>query len=226
VSQQINLFNPIFLKQEKYFSATTMAQALGLILVASVILAGYASYRLVAASREASSLSAQLAADQARLAKLSRETAAPNKDKALEDTIKLTEDEIKALRQVADVLGRGEMGNTQGYSEYFRAFARQIGGGVWLTGFHIQGAGNEIALQGRALQPDLVPAYIGRLKSEPVMQGKSFANLEINIPEAERAPKGSAAATNRPAQAMAPAGYVEFVLQSSRIIQTEQEKGR
>ena len=31
MSQQINLFNPIFMKQKKYFSVTTMLQALGLI---------------------------------------------------------------------------------------------------------------------------------------------------------------------------------------------------
>ena len=31
MSQQINLFNPIFLKQQKYFSARTMAIALGVI---------------------------------------------------------------------------------------------------------------------------------------------------------------------------------------------------
>jgi hypothetical protein len=34
VSQQINLFNPIFLKQERYFSAKTMLESLLLMLVA------------------------------------------------------------------------------------------------------------------------------------------------------------------------------------------------
>jgi len=36
VSQQINLFNPIFLRKEKYFSAKTMVESLTLILVALV----------------------------------------------------------------------------------------------------------------------------------------------------------------------------------------------
>ena len=31
MSQQINLYNPLFLKREKHFSARTMVQALGII---------------------------------------------------------------------------------------------------------------------------------------------------------------------------------------------------
>ena len=34
MSQQINLYNPLFLKREKYFSARTMLQALGVIALA------------------------------------------------------------------------------------------------------------------------------------------------------------------------------------------------
>ena len=33
MSQQINLFNPLFLEKKKYFSAVTMTQALGLIVL-------------------------------------------------------------------------------------------------------------------------------------------------------------------------------------------------
>ncbi len=53
MSQQINLFNPIFLKQKKHFSAATMAQALGLILLGCVILSAYVSYRVNVRAAEA-----------------------------------------------------------------------------------------------------------------------------------------------------------------------------
>ena len=33
MSQQINLYNPLFLEKKKYFSAVTMTQAIGLIVV-------------------------------------------------------------------------------------------------------------------------------------------------------------------------------------------------
>ena len=38
MSQQINLFNPLFLRQKRYLSATTMVQGLGIIAVVLVAL--------------------------------------------------------------------------------------------------------------------------------------------------------------------------------------------
>ncbi|MGE5623360.1 MAG: PilN domain-containing protein, partial [Bacillota bacterium] len=182
MSQQINLFNPIFLKQKKYFSAATMAQALGLILLGCFLFAGYASYQVSMLSKEADSTSAQLVAQQAQLNKANAAFVSRQKNQALENEVATAEAEVKSLQQVFEVLQKGEFGNTKGYAEYMRAFSRQIINGVWLTGFSIYGAGNEIGLQGRALQASSVPAYLNRLKREPILQGKSFATLDMQVP--------------------------------------------
>jgi hypothetical protein len=219
VSQQINLFNPIFLKQEKLFSAVTMAQALGLILLGSAVLIAYSYYKSSSLSIEAAANTTQLALAQTQLARINAEFGPRQKSKLIEDDIQKTEIEVKSLQQVFDILQKGEFGNTKGYAEYLRAFSRQILGGVWLTGFSIYGAGNEIGLQGRALQPELVPAYIGRLKREPVMQGKSFATLEMQLPLVDQVGKGDAAT----AKLRVPAGYIEFNLQSSGMMKEQSE---
>jgi hypothetical protein len=211
VSQQINLFNPIFLKQKKLFSAVTMAQALGLILVGSAFLIAYSGYESSSLSIQAAANTTQLALAQTQLAKVTAEFGPRQKSKLIEDDIQKTQTEMKSLQQVFDILQKGEFGNTKGYAEYLRAFSRQILDGVWLTGFSIYGAGSEIGLQGRALQPDLVPAYISRLRREPVMLGKSFATLEMQLPLVDQAGKGDPAA----AKQRVPASYIEFNLQSS-----------
>ena len=46
MSQQINLFNPVFLKQKKYFSVIAMGQALAMIAVGSALFYGYANYQV------------------------------------------------------------------------------------------------------------------------------------------------------------------------------------
>jgi len=217
VSQQINLFNPIFLKQEKLFSAVTMAQALGLILLGSAVLIAYSYYQSSSLGIEAAANTTQLALAQTQLAKVKAEFGPRQKSKLIEDDIQKTETEIKSLQQVFDILQKGEFGNTKGYAEYLRAFSRQILGGVWLTGFSIYGAGSEIGLQGRALQPELVPAYIGRLKREAVMQGKSFATLEMKLPLVEQVGKSDPAT----AKQRVPAGYIEFNLQSSGMMKEQ-----
>jgi hypothetical protein len=203
VSQQINLFNPVFLKKEKYLSALTIAISTGVVLLALISIGGFIGYQSVMLREQASTTAALVKSAEAQVQKLAT-GGKQEKNPAIEAEIQRIEAELNSLRQVSDVLNRGEMGDTQGYAEYLRAFARQIISGVWLTGFTIQGAGNEIALEGRALRPNLVPAYIGRLRSEPVLQGKSFGGLEIRLPDTPKA--GSATMP----------GYVAFTLQSAK----------
>ncbi|WP_019141383.1 hypothetical protein [Noviherbaspirillum massiliense] len=211
MSQQINLFNPIFLKQKKYFSATTMAQALGMILAGALLLGAYTSYQVSALSKEVEATSAQLASTQAQLTSLNAQFGKRQRNQQLEQDVQKAEAEIRSMQQALDTLRRGDLGNTKGYAEYMRAFARQIVGGVWLTGFGISGAGSEIGLQGRALKPDLVPVYISRLKHEPALQGKSFASLEVHAPRVETAGKDDSPAAKHHVNG----AYVEFNLQSS-----------
>lgn len=211
MSQQINLFNSAFRKQRKYFSAVNMAQALGLILAGSAVLAAYTNQQLAGLSTQRAATSAQLGVAKAQQAKVNAQFAPQQKTKSLENEVQKTEAEVKAQQQVFDLLQKGEFGNTTGYAEYLRAFSRQIVGGLWLTGFSLYGAGNEIGLQGRALQPELVPAYISRLRREPVMLGKAFSILEMRVPQVHQMVKGDAAA----AKQLVPAAYIEFSLQSA-----------
>lgn len=216
MSQQINLFNPAFRKQKKYFSAVAMAWALGLLLLGMLALVGFANFQVQKAGQEAAAASTQLAQTKERLVKASAENVPRTKSKALEEEIKKSEAEVASLNQVFDILKKGDFGNTKGYSEYMRAFSRQIVSGLWLTGFGIRGAGNEVALQGKALQPELVPAYIVRLKNEPIMHGKSFAALEMQVPQVDQDKKGDTPAAAGTTERVA-ASYITFSVQSAGV---------
>lgn len=213
MSQQINLFNPILLRQKKYFSALAMLQALGLVVLGALLIAAYAAYRSSTLQDEVDRTSSQLRQAQAQQIRVNAEFGPRAPNALLADELKKSSADVNSLRQVFDILQTGEFGNTDGYSEYLRAFSRQITDGLWLTGFAIYGAGNEIALQGRAVQPDLVPLYVSRLTHEPVMRGKSFSELTMQQPKAEVNPAaGTAADANAP---MLAPGYIEFKLQSA-----------
>ena len=215
MSQQINLFNPDLLKQKKHFSATAMAQGLGLILLGSIAVLGYAQWQLDGLERNTSETEKQLSSLRAQLAKVTAEYAPRQKSKVLEGEIVRTEAEMKGLRQAFDILQRGSAGSmSKGHAEYLRAFSRQVVSGLWLTGFTIEG--DDVELRGRALHPELLPAFINRLKQEPIMHGKSFETLTIATPEAE--PVRSEAAVVPPLSKQgATAGYIEFSLRSSGI---------
>lgn len=182
MSQQINLFNPALAYKKPQFSATSMAQALGLVLVGLAALYGYTYYRTGQAEKQAAEIARTAAADQARLTKFSQALAPHGKSTLLEGEVMRLQNELAARQQALKALqGSGEFGDTKGYSAYLIAFARQIVSGLWLTEFSIRG--QEMALAGRTLDPALVPQYIQKLKREPVMQGRSFERLEMTLPK-------------------------------------------
>ena len=227
MSQQINLFNPIFLKQKKIFSAITLLQMSGLVLLGAVLVAIYTTFQSAELNRNAGIVAAQLRTAQAQVARLRADASAPAKSKALEDALVKVEAEIKSRQQISSILQKNDFGNTTGFSSYLVAFARQIPNGLWLTGFNISRAGNEIGLQGRTLKPELLPLYVTQLKRETVMQGKSFAELQMQIPRAASAAVASnvghlndiiGAATQGKSEAgkqLDAVPYIEFNLRSS-----------
>jgi hypothetical protein len=126
----------------------------------------------------------------------------------LGEELKQLESQLAVQEIQLNLLKTGALGNTEGYSEYMRAFARQAVHGLWLTAFDIAGDGAQMSLSGAALNPQLVPVYIQRLGKEKIMQGKTFATLHMQRPKQE---------ADRPV-----ARYVEFNLRSTP--ESEEEK--
>jgi len=208
MSQQINLFNPEFLQQKKIFTATTMALALGVLVTGLLGLGIAAKLRADSLQAQADSGAAQLDKTQKRLDSVSAEFVPRKEDPRLAEELSIAQNELVGLKEVADVIERGELGDTQGYAEYFRALARQSSEGLWLTGVSIAGAGLEIGVRGRAMDPAMVPGFLGRLRNERVMQGKPVGSLQIGEAAALKVLKDGK-------ESSAPAPYVEFSLQST-----------
>ena len=203
MSQQINLYNPRFLKQEKYFSARAMAQALGLVALGLAVLCGYALYQSSEAERVARQQRQQLASQRDQLVAVTTQLASRGMSKTLEAEVGKAEVEVRTRVATLEALNAGELGNTSGFSDFFAAFGRQAMNGVWLTGFSIGDAGNELAVSGRALEADLVPAYLHRLNSEPMMRGRRVVEMKLAAKDAPAGPGAKAAPTQ-------PERYVEF----------------
>ena len=204
MSQQINLFNPLFLRKEKYFSARTMAQALGLIAIGIVALYAFALFQTRALARTATDHGRQVNAQREQLVQI----AGKGRSKLLEAEVARLEAEVKSRRALVETLHGGELGDTEGFSRYFAAFGRRPVQGVWLTGFSIGDSGNELKIRGRALFPDLLPAYLKVLNQEAVMRGRQVTDLKVVARDESLARRGGPGA----APAVGPERFVEFDL--------------
>lgn len=206
MSQQINLYNPILLKQEKHFSARTMVQALGLIVCGMAAIYAYALYESRAAAQTAERYREQVNAQRDELAQLAARMAAQGRSKALETDVARLEGLVKAKQATLDALGTGELGNTTGFSEFLAAFGRQAMSGVWLTGFDVADSGNDLVVHGRALRPELVPAYLRGLNREEMMRGRRVTEMKLTAKSAGPSP------ASPPGKGAEPERFVEFTL--------------
>jgi hypothetical protein len=208
MTQQINLFNAAFQPQKKVFTAATMALSLLVLVGGIAALAVYGRMQTASLEAQAGAGALQLERKQARLASVNLDFAPRQKNKDLDAEIAEAQAQLVALRDIARVIERGELGDTAGYAGYFKALARQSVTGLWLTGVSVSSGGRDIGIRGRTTDPATVPGYLARLTGEPLMQGKSFASLSISQP----AKIDTADADGKPVAGPAP--WVEFSLES------------
>lgn len=210
MSQQINLYNPRFRKKTSYVTLNAVAAAAVVALAGSLAVGTVLQQRLAAVKAEAARVQAQMDEAEKRQKDAGGKVPA-QKNPQVAEQLAQAESDNRALNEVSTILAKGEMGNTRGYSAYFSAFARTRVQGLWLTGVQIIGAGNEIGLQGRALQAGLLPGYLSGLAREPVLKGKAFGNLEMS--QSVPAAPAAGAAASAPVAPAAPT-VVEFRLQA------------
>ncbi|MDX8400101.1 MAG: PilN domain-containing protein [Gallionellaceae bacterium] len=203
MSQQINLFNPVFMTQRKYFSVVTMLQAFTLIILGSALFYAYAVYQVNYMNRQLAETQKRYISEQAKLVRYKAGYSPKEAEQKLEAELSSAEARLALQHKLVGTLRNGAIGNTSGYSDYMSAFARQVRHGLWLTSFSIVGDAKQISISGAVLSPELLPAYISRLNHESVMRGKSFASLQMQRVGTEGA-------------------SVEFTLQSIEIVEAEE----
>jgi Flp pilus assembly protein TadB len=209
MSQQINLFNPVFLKQKKHFSAKTMLQGLGLVAAGVVAVHGLLLYQLNTLRAQERTMRAQAQQSTQQLAKVSADTQGKKSSKILEDELSRAESNLKTLQELTGAVHLEVAGSTEGFSRYLAAFARQPVSGLWLTGLTV--AGDDLEVRGRALRAELLPVFIRRLGRENVLRGREFAEFSV-VAKLETPKAGPVGAGPADPSTAAPQRFVEFSL--------------
>lgn len=207
MSQQINLFNPVFLQQEKQFSALAMAQGLGAILLAVVAFTAYSSYQAGQIASQAQAAAARLKATQENLVATVEKTRPRPVDKSIEEAITQANARLGASQQILGFVQKGQLNSDVSYAAVMRALANRAMPGVWLTGLTLSDGGHGIDIMGRALAPALLPAYIRSLGQESALAGKSLGSMTL------RAPSSASRAADE--KEGGPPGYISFSLGSA-----------
>lgn len=178
--QQINLYQAALHERREQLSARQLLQLLGIAALVMLLYSGWSAYSLINLKRDSQQLAQQLNLQRHTVTELAALTR-PEADPALVQQTRRLENEIRHLRALRETalipLDAIE-------PEFFlRGLARQKPDGLWLTGIHLAGLGQDILLQGYVTEAELLPVYIDLLGMETAFIGRVFHTLEILPPD-------------------------------------------
>lgn len=183
MQQQINLYHPIFRRQEKKFSAKAMLQASAAVVAGILLMYVYSAWQLNSLRAQSTQIDREIAASGTQLSQIGAQIASRPADPALIQEISRLEAMVDIGQRLRALLKTEEFANSQGFSHHLVAFARQHVSGVWLTGMSIYGNGSDLTIEGRTYDPELVPKYLHQLTAEKALAGALFQTFTMNRPQ-------------------------------------------
>ncbi|QKO22123.1 PilN domain-containing protein [Rhodoferax sp. BAB1] len=179
MAQQINLCNPIFLTQKRYFSASTMARSLGVFVLLGGLLSGYWSWTLQSLSagyqlsvnnnqREITRLQAAIQAN--------RVNAAPA-DAAQVRDLQARQAELQQRELLLLELKRGLLREGYGHAARLQLVARSIPPQAWVT--EIRADDLRLELSGYTQEPAALNGWVARLADSPLLEGQQLSVVKV-----------------------------------------------
>ena len=177
--QQINLCTPIFLTEKRYFSANTMARALGVFLLLGGSLSAYWTWSLnqVSAGYQQSVATNQREIDRLQAAITVSKASTGPADAALVQELKQSREALQRREQLLEELRRGLTREGWGHSARLQLVAQSIPPQAWVT--EIKADDTRLELSGYTLEPAALNVWMARLAASPLLQGQQLATVKV-----------------------------------------------
>lgn len=176
--QQINLYQPVFRKQQKVFSATTLLQICAAVLVLLVIISIHARWTLVGMRDAAQVLQMQLGELGQQMGDLEEAYRTPDTD-ALDTAIENLRSNIDQRNYLLEQFDQLIVTHRTGFADQFRALAEIHIPGLWLDGVTVTDK-QQIEIRGITLDAKLVPRYLQSLEKREDLSETTFETVSMS----------------------------------------------
>lgn len=185
--QQINLRTPILLTQRHYFSASTMAWALGVIGLFSAALCAYWVWSLEVNRAELTRALSGYAQEKERLqaALKTHQASALPADAGLLQELRARQAQLDQRELLLAELGRGLLRDGQGHAARLRLVAQTIPAEVWVT--EMRADEQQMEAHGYTLDPAALNQWVARLGAHPLLQGHALSAIKVERVSGEAA---------------------------------------
>lgn len=215
MKQQVNLYQPVFRRERKVFTAVTLVELAGIFILGLLAVYAYAWWQTRLLEGQSADLQQQERQDVQRLAQLEKTLPPTMPDPALVARKQQLEQTLKTKHAALDVLSRSSQSNTHGFSAALTALAREDIGGLWLDRIDINAGGTGYTLGGFTQEASLVPRYLQGLTRQPAFARTTFSALRIDRADADD--RSRAVSASSPPRPHWPAGTLAFTLSTEPL---------
>ncbi len=213
--QQINLLTPILLAPKRYFSALTLLQATGVMLLGGLAAALWLQHRDRRAEADHRTLLAQYATERQALQVARAGLPTPQDPATLQQQLEPLENGNAARRALLLTLG-GEGGTAPGrrHSDLLALVARSLPEAAWLS--ELRYAPGRVELVGGTLDTAVLRPWLTQLAAHPLLAGQELSALRV-----ERLGAPGTEASNHPLLAGGnPLAQAQLPVWAYRVIST------
>ena len=176
MNQQINLYLPEFRVKKDPLSAVLLGQIVAGVAVLLLLVSAYNYFQQWRLGNELESLRATLQEETRRTSELENQLAGRSGNQGLQQRLDTAEARLEASRQIRDFLNNTQLGNVDGFSEYFKDIARASVEGLSISEFTFRDGGAAVSMNGQVEDSVLVPRYVANLEAS----GSSLRNLRFS----------------------------------------------
>jgi len=114
-----------------------------------------------------------------RLEILNGKAKKQKKDDSLVAANKRLSEKLNARKKMIGALDTVVVKDDDGFSAILLSLARQKQNNMWLNSIYLGASGKDMRLEGSALNADLVPSYLQKLRQESSFLGRTFTLFEL-----------------------------------------------
>jgi len=185
MQQQINLYLDEFRVDKDPITAELMGKTLAAVLVVMLTIASWDLNEQRLLGNELAALRETLAEETRKTEELDEQLTRRSQNTELTDRLTEAEARYAAGLQIREFLSETNLGNVDGFSEYFKDLSRASIDGLSITAFQFTDGGEQATMSGQVRDSAIVPRYVQNIESgQSPLRNKTFSP-SINRAEVE-----------------------------------------
>lgn len=164
MNQQINLYLTEFRVKKDPLTALLMGQILGAVAAVMLLVSIYDLAHRWMLNSELAGLREVLQEETRKTSELDEVLARRSQNTALTERLDQAEDQLESSRQIRTFLSETQLGNVDGFSEYFKDISRAAVEGLSVSEFEFSQGGERVRLAGQVIDSAMVPLYVSKLE--------------------------------------------------------------